>query len=55
MQGLFSIIMKNRRLMEKTPPVMLFGALVAALVHDVGHVGRTNHFLVATSSGTALQ
>ena len=54
MQGLFSIIMKNRRLMEKTPPVMLFGALVAALVHDVGHVGRTNHFLVATSHPLAL-
>lgn len=33
---------------------MLFGALVAALVHDVGHIGRTNHFLVATSHPLAL-
>ena len=54
MQGLFSIITNNSKLLEKTPSVMLFGALVAALVHDVGHIGRTNHFLVATSHPLAL-
>ena len=54
MQSLYSIVVNNPRILEMTPPVMLFGALIAALCHDVGHIGRTNHFLVATSHPLAL-
>jgi hypothetical protein len=48
LQSLHCVLMKSNVLREATPPTMMFACLMAALVHDVGHVGRTNHFLVST-------
>lgn len=55
LQSLHCILQSSNVLREATPPTMMFACLVAALVHDVGHVGRTNHFLVLTSHEYALK
>ena len=55
LQGFHCLIMRSPVLRKATPHNMMFACLMAALVHDVGHVGRTNHFLVNTEHGLALQ
>ena len=54
LQGLHSLLVQSPVLREATPPNVMFACLMAALVHDVGHVGRTNHFLVQTETEVAL-
>jgi hypothetical protein len=34
---------------------VLFGALMAALVHDIGHPGKTNRFMTRTDHALAIQ
>ena len=36
-------------------PIELFSAVVGAFVHDVGHTGVNNNFLVQTGSQLALR
>ena len=55
LQGFHCLLMRSPVLRKATPHNMMFACLMAALVHDVGHVGRTNHFLVNTEHGLALQ
>jgi cAMP-specific phosphodiesterase 4 len=40
---------------EWVPSVSLFGLLIAALAHDLGHQGKTNPFLVETKHAWAIQ
>ena len=55
LQSFHCLLVRSPVLREATPPTMMFACLMAALVHDVGHVGRTNHFLVNTSHALALK
>ena len=54
LQGLHSIL-ENSTLKEALTPTLKFAALTAAVVHDIGHPGRNNKFLVDTSHEIALR
>ena len=45
LQGFHSII-SHSKLKDSLSPTLKFAALTAALVHDIGHPGRNNKFLI---------
>jgi len=49
------MLVRSKVLRDATPATMMFASLMAALVHDVSHVGRTNHFLVNTQHELAVK
>lgn len=54
LQGLNSL-MNDSTLKDALTPTLKFAALTAAVVHDIGHPGRNNKFLIDTSHEIALR
>jgi len=48
------MMMKHTRVSEFTTKLELFGSIIAALAHDIGHPGVNNAFLVRTKDELAL-
>ena len=47
-------MLNSKALEEVFSPLEIFAALFAAMIHDVGHPGRTNQFLINTGHEYAL-